>query len=116
MPIATAIVTGASKGLGLALTRHLAARGDWRVVVDARHADELHAAVAGLGNVIAVPGDVTDPEHRRALVAAAGDHIDALVNNAGALGPSPLPALADLTGAALGRILNANLLAPLALF
>jgi NAD(P)-dependent dehydrogenase (short-subunit alcohol dehydrogenase family) len=114
MPTATAIVTGASKGLGLALSRQLAARG-WRVVVDARDARALHEAVEDLENVIAVPGDITDPEHRKALVAAAGDRIDAVINNAGTLGPSPLPGLTELHVNALGRLLNTNVLAPLAL-
>ena len=59
-----AIVTGASRGLGLALTRALAERG-WRIVVDARDGDALERAVGGLEGVVAVPGDVADPEHRR---------------------------------------------------
>ena len=92
MPVG--IVTGASRGLGLALARALVER-DWRLVVDARGADALERAVAGLEGVVAIPGDVADPEHRRALVEAAGERIDLLVNNAGLLGPSPQPALAD---------------------
>src|SRR5687768_12934005 len=92
----TAIVTGASRGLGLALTRALTGRG-WTVVVDARNADALHEAIASLptDNVVAIPGDVTDPLHRQALVDAAGPDLALVVNNASVLGPSPQPPLAD---------------------
>jgi NAD(P)-dependent dehydrogenase (short-subunit alcohol dehydrogenase family) len=110
----TAIVTGASRGLGLALASALAERG-WRLVIDARGADELEAARAELGDAVAVAGDVADAAHRRALVAAAGLRIDLLVNNASALGPSPLPALADYPLAALEDVYRVNALAPLAL-
>jgi NAD(P)-dependent dehydrogenase (short-subunit alcohol dehydrogenase family) len=108
------IVTGASRGLGLALTRTLSARG-WQLAVDARGPQRLERAVAGLERVTAVPGDVTDPDHRRALVEAAGEPIDLLVNNASALGPTPLPALADYPLEALRRVYEVNVLAPLAL-
>ena len=70
-----AIVTGASRGLGLALTRALAGRG-WRIVVDARDGAALERAVAGVEGVVAVAGDVADPDHRRRLVDAAGEPID----------------------------------------
>jgi NAD(P)-dependent dehydrogenase (short-subunit alcohol dehydrogenase family) len=109
-----AIVTGASRGLGLALTRALAERG-WRLVVDGRDADALHGAVAGLPGVVAVPGDVADPEHRRRLVDAAGADIDLLVNNASALGPTPLPPLADYPLEELRALYEVNVVAPLAL-
>ena len=79
------IVTGASRGLGLALTRALAERG-WRLVVDARDGDALERAVGGLDGVAALAGDVADPTHREELVRAAGRPIDLLVNNASALG------------------------------
>ena len=109
----TAIVTGGSRGLGLALVRALAERG-WHVVTDGRDAAALDAAVAGL-DVVAVPGDVTDPEHRRQLVAAAGPSIDLLVNNAGGLGPSPLPGLLDYPLDALAELFEVNVVAPLGL-
>jgi len=112
MPVG--IVTGASRGLGLALTRALAERG-WRLVVDARGEEQLEAATAGLEGVLAIAGDVADPDHRRALVDAAGDRIDLLVNNASMLGPSPRPALADYPLGELRRLFEVNLFAPLAL-
>jgi NAD(P)-dependent dehydrogenase (short-subunit alcohol dehydrogenase family) len=115
MPIA--IITGASRGLGLALARSLAADG-WALVIDARGADALTSIADELGqitDVAAVAGDVADPEHRRALIAAAGDHIDLLVNNASVLGPSPQPALERYPLEALERVYRVNVLAPLAL-
>src|SRR5580765_2112031 len=90
----TAIVTGASRGLGLAFTRALSERG-WRIVVDARDGGALESAAGGLPGVTWLAGDVRDAGHRAALVEAAGERIDALVNNAGTLGPSPRPALAE---------------------
>ncbi len=110
----TAIVTGASRGLGLALTRALSQRG-WRVVVDARDGKLLEPAVGALAGVVAVPGDVSEPGHRAALVAAAGETIDLLVNNASLLGPSPQPGLADYRVGELRRVYDVNVFAPLCL-
>jgi NAD(P)-dependent dehydrogenase (short-subunit alcohol dehydrogenase family) len=110
----TGIVTGASRGLGLALARALDERG-WRVVVDARGAEALSEATDGLSGVTAIAGDVADSDHRWALVEAAGEPIDLVVNNASLLGPSPLPALADYPLADLRSVYEANVLAPLAL-
>ena len=110
----TAIVTGASRGLGLALTRALAARG-WRLVVDARGEGGLRLAVRDLPGVVAVPGTVADPLHRAALIEAAGERIDLLVNNASLLGPSPQPALAGYPLTELRRVYEANVFGPLAL-
>ncbi len=111
----TAIITGASRGLGAALATDLA-RAGWRLVVDARHADELAVAVTPLGaGVTALAGDVTDPAHRRALVAAAGDRLDLLVLNASTLGPSPLPPLAGFDLDRLREVFEVNAVAPLGL-
>ena len=115
--MSTAIVTGASRGLGLALARALAERG-WRLVIDAREPGPLNEVATELAlttNVAALPGDVADPEHRAALVAAAGGRIDLLVNNASILGPSPQPALADYPLDTLEHVYRVNVLAPLAL-
>ena len=110
----TAIVTGASRGLGLALARALAERG-WRLVIDARAAGPLEAAAAQLPGATPIPGDVSDPSHRHALVQAAGGEPDLLVNNASLLGPSPQPALADYPLDVLEQVYRVNVLAPLAL-
>jgi NAD(P)-dependent dehydrogenase (short-subunit alcohol dehydrogenase family) len=113
----TAIVTGASRGLGLALARALAERR-WRLVIDAREAgtlDEVATELARSTDVAALAGDVSDPEHRASLIAAAGDRIDLLVNNASVLGPSPQPALADYPLDTLEHVYRVNVLAPLAL-
>jgi NAD(P)-dependent dehydrogenase (short-subunit alcohol dehydrogenase family) len=110
----TAIVTGASRGLGLALGRELVVRG-WRLVVDARGAEALERQWSGVTGVTAVPGNLVDVVHRRALVAAAGGSIDVLVNNASVLGPSPQPALADYPLDELRRVFEINVVAPLAL-
>jgi NAD(P)-dependent dehydrogenase (short-subunit alcohol dehydrogenase family) len=113
----TAIITGASRGLGRALARALI-RDDWKLVIDARGAAALEAVareLGQLGDVTALPGDVSDPEHRRALVGAAGGRIDLLVNNASTLGPSPQPRLALYPPSELQRVFRINVLAPVAL-
>ena len=108
------IITGASRGLGLALTRALSGRG-WQLAVDARGAAGLEHAVTGLAGVVAVAGDIADPDHRRRLVDAVGEPIDLLVNNASVLGPSPLPPLARYSVRELRSVYEANVFAPLAL-
>jgi NAD(P)-dependent dehydrogenase (short-subunit alcohol dehydrogenase family) len=115
--MSTAIVTGASRGLGLALARALAARG-WRLVIDAREPgplDEVATELALTTDVAALRGDVSDAAHRADLIAAAGGSIDLLVNNASVLGPSPQPALADYPLDTLEHVYRVNVLAPLAL-
>ncbi|HEU0131344.1 MAG TPA: SDR family oxidoreductase [Mycobacteriales bacterium] len=114
--MSVAVVTGGSKGLGLALVRGLAGRG-WHVVTDARRAGELAAATNDLPNVTAIAGDVTDPRHRAALAgaAAARGGLDLLVNNASHLGPSPQPALAAYDLGELRRVYEVDVVAPLAL-
>ena len=116
----TALVTGASRGLGRALAAGLAREG-YDLITDARNAAALQAAADGIraagGRVTAVPGDVTDPAHRAALrrAAAAAGRLDLLVNNAGTLGASPLPALADYPVDELRAAFEANVIAPVAL-
>ncbi len=113
----TAIITGASRGLGLALARALAARG-WRLILDARGAPALEAArreLAAVTDVTALVGDIADGRHRRALVSAAGDRLDALVNNASVLGMSPQPPLHAYPLDVLEEVLRVNALAPLGL-
>jgi NAD(P)-dependent dehydrogenase (short-subunit alcohol dehydrogenase family) len=115
MPVG--IITGASRGLGLALARVLA-RDGWRLVVDARGASELELAareLGRLGDVVALAGDVSDPWHRAALAEAAGDRLDLLVNNASLLGPSPQPALGVYPLDELEHVYRVNVLSPLAL-
>ena len=118
--MSTAIITGASRGLGLALARALAGRG-WRLILDARGADDLHRAAAELGEIAdvrAIPGDVSDGWHREALIDAAGAPLHLLVNNASMLGPrlpGPQPLLADYPLVELERVYAVNVLAPLAL-
>ncbi|OBI41884.1 SDR family NAD(P)-dependent oxidoreductase [Mycobacterium colombiense] len=113
-----AIVTGASRGFGSAVTAALLGRG-WTVVGDARRASELESTVRKLNsiNFIAVPGDVTDASHRAELVAAARDvgPLGLLVNNASRLGPSPQPVIADYPASELWTVYQTNLFAPLAL-
>jgi NAD(P)-dependent dehydrogenase (short-subunit alcohol dehydrogenase family) len=115
MPVA--IITGSSRGLGLALARALAQRG-WSLVIDARGAHELERAARELGTiteVVALSGDVSDDWHRGALIDAAGDQIDLLVNNASLLGPSPQPPLRGYPVDVLERVYRVNVLAPIAL-
>jgi len=117
MPVA--IITGASRGLGLAFAHALSAEG-WAIVVDARDAGALHTAAGGLGPtavVRVVPGDVADADHRADLIAAADElgGVDLLVNNASVLGPSPQPRLADYPLDVLAYVYAVNTFAPLAL-
>jgi NAD(P)-dependent dehydrogenase (short-subunit alcohol dehydrogenase family) len=114
-----ALVTGASRGLGLALTRRLVALG-WDVIGDARDADRLHDALHpldGPGHVVPIPGDVADAAHRQTLADAvrAGGWLDLLVNNASILGPSPQPELERYPLDVLRTVYETNVFAPLAL-
>jgi NAD(P)-dependent dehydrogenase (short-subunit alcohol dehydrogenase family) len=118
----TALITGASRGLGLALAQVLAQCG-WQLILDARHPQALEAARAEIERtspapvVVTIPGDVNDAQHRRALaqVAAELGGLDALVNNASTLGPSPQPALLDYPLEVLVEVYGTNVIAPLGL-
>jgi len=120
--MATAVITGASRGLGRALAESLLGDG-WNLVIDARNAGDLGRTVAEFHNtdpdavVRAIAGDINDPAHRRALVDAAAEvgGIDLLVNNASVLGPSPQPALAEYPLDVLRTVYEVNVIAPLAL-
>lgn len=114
-----AVITGASRGLGLALARALALRS-WHLIIDARGSSALEGAtreLRGSGAVEAVAGNITDPTHRTALATAVDrvGRLDAVVLNAGTLGPSPLPRLVDLALDDLDRTFHVNVTAQLAL-
>jgi NAD(P)-dependent dehydrogenase (short-subunit alcohol dehydrogenase family) len=114
-----ALITGASRGLGLALAQALARRG-WTLILDARGAEALESAraeLASLTSVITIAGDVRERAHQRALAVAAQavGGLDVLVNNAGALGPSPQPALLDYPLNVLEQVYRTNVISPLAI-
>lgn len=112
-----AIVTGASRGLGLATARALADRG-WKLIIDARDADDLATARESIGDrVVAVAGDVSDAEHRQRIMDAAVEAggLDLLINNASVLGPSPQPTLERYPLEVLRQVHEVNFIAPLAL-
>lgn len=99
MDTKTALITGGTRGLGETLAGFLWNQG-WRVVVTARGSDSL-------------PGDVTDPAHRRALARSVGPRLDLLVNNASELGT--IRPLEDASADEIRRVLEVNVVAPLAL-
>jgi NAD(P)-dependent dehydrogenase (short-subunit alcohol dehydrogenase family) len=111
-----ALITGASLGLGRALALELARRG-WSLIIDARHAEPLAStaqALSELTSVRAIPGDISNAEHREQLVAAAAGlgKLDLVINNASDLGGSPLPQLRDLDSTAYERVLRTNVVGP----
>ncbi|HEX4222775.1 MAG TPA: SDR family oxidoreductase [Pseudonocardiaceae bacterium] len=115
--MSVAIITGSSRGLGFAMADGLSKAG-WQLVVNGRDPATLAEATARLpGDVVALPGDITDPAHRAALVDTASElgSLDLLVNNAGVLGPSPRPTLAEYPLEELREVYEVNVLAPLAL-
>jgi NAD(P)-dependent dehydrogenase (short-subunit alcohol dehydrogenase family) len=114
-----ALITGASRGLGLALARQLAEKG-WGLIIDARSKKALEQAQEELSTktkVIAIPGDVTAESHRKKLLKAGQElgGLDALVNNASLLGPSPQPQLLEYPLDILEGVYRVNVIAPLAI-
>ncbi|HUF15121.1 MAG TPA: SDR family oxidoreductase [Acidimicrobiia bacterium] len=114
-----AIVTGASRGLGLATARALAETG-WSLIIDAREPNALETAAREIGGhtmVAAIAGDVSDQVHRRQLIEAAGraGGLDLLVNNASILGPSPQPPIGEYPLDVLRQVYEVNVFAPVAL-
>ena len=110
-----ALVTGGSAGLGLALSKALAERG-WQVITDGR--GEERFTDAGLpDSVTVVVGDLTDADHRAALVAAVATRgrLDLLVHNASTLGPLPMRPLAEVDLADLQHVWRTNIGGPLVL-
>jgi len=117
-PSQTALITGASRGLGYTLARALAGAGGWNLIIDAREASSLETARLELSRttkVIAIPGDISDPAHRGALgqVAEQMGGLNVLVNNAGILGPSPQPNLLDYPLDVLEEVYRVNVVAQL---
>lgn len=122
----TALITGASRGLGLALARRLAGE-DWGLIIDARSRKALEETrtrllgrnngSSGVPHLVAISGSVTSESHRRKLLTAARElgGLDAVINNASYLGPSPQPNLLDYPLEALQKVYETNVLAPLAL-
>lgn len=114
----TVLITGVTRGLGLALARGLAQRG-WHLIINGRTQPTLqavHRELSTLTQVTAVPGDVTDKAHRQALAVAAqaAGGLDAVINNASFLGPSPQPNLLDYPLDVLAQVYQVNVIAPLA--
>ena len=113
-----ALVTGASRGLGLVIARVLATRG-YRLVIGGRDRDALPAAAAELSRhapvVVPVPGDITDAEVRANLIGAAHrlGGLDVLVNNASELGP--IGPLSTFDVPRFGRLFPVNVGAPMVL-
>jgi NAD(P)-dependent dehydrogenase (short-subunit alcohol dehydrogenase family) len=114
----TALITGASRGLGREIARLMARRGV-RLILTARGIEALEDAAQELREhtqVLALPGDVADEDHARRLVTLGQKqfgHIDILVNNASSIGPSPMPRLEDLPLADLEAVYRVNVIAPL---
>jgi NAD(P)-dependent dehydrogenase (short-subunit alcohol dehydrogenase family) len=115
-----ALITGASRGLGLEIARLYALRG-MRLVLTARDATPLQEAAHELSrvtDVVAIAGDVANRAHARRLVTAGLDRfgrIDVLINNASELGPSPMPELERMPLDAFDYVLRVNVVAPLSL-
>jgi len=115
----TALITGGSRGLGLALARGLATRR-WNLIITARDGERLRAVrdeLAQITHVAAIAGDVAKPDHRKALAVLARGHagLDAVINNASSLGTSPLPPLLEYSVDTLAQVFMTNVVAQLGL-
>lgn len=116
----TALITGASKGLGYALAEKLAQKG-WKLIINGRNARQLLDAknrLSAFTEVIAISGDVRDEIHLLQLSDALESNnwqLDLLVNNASTLGTSPLQSLLDFSIDALHNVLHTNMIAPISL-
>ena len=114
-----ALITGASRGLGLALAHELAQKG-WALIIDGRGKkalEEVRVELSKKTNIIAITGDVTAGSHRKKLARAAHElgGLDAIINNASFLGPSPQPSLLEYPLEVLEQVYYTNVIAPLGL-
>ncbi|MCM6777981.1 SDR family oxidoreductase [Nocardia sp. CDC159] len=110
----TALITGGSAGFGRAVAIALADRG-WDLILTARRPDPLVQVREATG-ATTLSGDVADPAHRARLAAVVArlNRLDLVMNNASALGPSPMPRLSDYPLDVYAGVLATNVIAPLA--
>ena len=116
----TALITGGSRGLGLALAESLAQQG-WNLLITGRNAArllEVRNQLRQHSQVVAISGDVRDEVHLLELADALRNQdwsLDLIVNNASALGVSPLQPLLDHPVENLHTVFHTNMIAPISL-